>query len=87
MLRIIILLGLSLPLALLSQESSKPNIILIMADDLGAETLGSYGGESYQTPHLDQLAAEGMRFTHAYATPLCTTSRVQIMTGKYNIRN
>lgn len=58
-----------------------------MADDLGAETLGSYGGESYQTPHLDQLAAEGMRFTHAYATPLCTPSRVQIMTGKYNFRN
>ncbi|MEM7514079.1 MAG: sulfatase-like hydrolase/transferase [Bacteroidota bacterium] len=88
MLRIFIfLLGISLPLALLSQESSKPNIILIMADDLGAETLGCYGGESYQTPHLDQMAKEGMRFSHAYSTPLCTPSRVQIMTGKYNFRN
>ncbi|NNG11454.1 MAG: sulfatase-like hydrolase/transferase [Arenibacter sp.] len=65
----------------------KPNIILIMADDLGIETLGSYGGSSYRTPHLDQLAKGGMRFTHCYATPLCTPSRVQIMTGKYSFRN
>ena len=64
-----------------------PNIILIMADDLGMETLGCYGGESYNTPNLDLLAANGMRFDHAYSTPLCTPSRVQLMTGKYNFRN
>ncbi|MEZ4970598.1 MAG: sulfatase-like hydrolase/transferase [Flavobacteriaceae bacterium] len=64
-----------------------PNIILIMADDLGYETLGTYGGSSYLTPNLDQLAEEGMRFDHCYSTPLCTPSRVQLMTGKYNNRN
>lgn len=50
--------------------SSRPNIVLIMADDLGVEVLGSYGGTSYKTPMLDQLAREGVRFTHAYAQPL-----------------
>ena len=68
-------------------ETRRPNIILIMADDLGFETLGVYGGESYETPHLDRMAANGMRFEHTYSTPLCTPSRVQIMTGKYNHRN
>lgn len=58
-----------------------------MADDLGYETLGIYGGSSYKTPNLDQLANDGMRFDHCYSTPLCTPSRVQIMTGKYNFRN
>lgn len=67
-------------------KEKPPNIILIMADDLGFETIGSYGG-MYETPHLDKLASEGMRFSHAYSTPLCTPSRVQIMTGKYNFRN
>jgi arylsulfatase A-like enzyme len=69
------------------RETSRPNIILILADDLGVETLGAYGGLSYRTPQLDQLAASGMRFTHAYAQPLCTNTRVQLMTGKYNHRN
>ena len=71
-----------------AQIGNKPlNIILIMADDLGYETIGANGGESYQTPNLDRLAAAGARFEHCYAQPLCTPSRVQIMTGKYNIRN
>ena len=67
--------------------SDKPNIILILADDLGYECLGCYGGESYQTPVLDGLAQGGMRFDHAYALPLCTPTRLQLMTGKYNFRN
>ncbi len=66
---------------------SKPNIVLIMADDFGRECLQCYGGESYDTPHLDRLAAEGVQFNHCYSTPICTTSRVQLMTGKYNFRN
>ncbi|MDN5211363.1 sulfatase-like hydrolase/transferase [Fulvivirgaceae bacterium BMA12] len=70
-----------------SDSKKKPNIILIMADDLGYETLGTYGSEDYQTPNLDKLAAEGMRFENCYSTPLCTPSRVQLMTGKYNFRN
>jgi arylsulfatase A len=65
----------------------KPNIILIMADDVGYECLGSYGSASYSTPNLDRLAARGMRFEHCYSTPLCTPSRVEMMTGKYNFRN
>ena len=58
-----------------------------MADDLGIEGLGCYGASDYETPRLDQLAAEGLRFTHAYSQPLCTPTRLQIMTGKYNQRN
>ena len=63
------------------------NIILIMADDLGYETIGANGGSSYETPNLDRLAERGVRFEHCYSQPLCTPSRVQIMTGKYNARN
>jgi len=66
---------------------SKPNIILILADDLGYETINCNGGTSFQTPNIDKLASKGIRFTNAYATPLCTPSRVTIMTGKYNFRN
>ena len=64
-----------------------PNIILILADDLGYEVLGANGGTSYETPNLDALARGGMRFTRCYATPLCTPSRVQLLTGKYSFRN
>jgi len=76
-------------LASLAQRSpsDKPNIVLIMADDLGYECLGCYGSTSYQTPVLDELARTGMRFDHCYSQPLCTPSRVQIMTGQYNFRN
>lgn len=61
---------------------SPPNIILIMADDLGIRDF-----QSLPTPALDRMAEEGMSFTFAHATPLCTPSRVQIMTGVYNFRN
>ncbi|GIW98004.1 MAG: arylsulfatase [Pirellulaceae bacterium] len=70
-----------------ARAADRPNIILIMADDIGWEAIGCYGAEDYTTPHLDQMADDGMRFHHCYATPLCTPSRVQIMTGKYNFRN
>lgn len=68
-------------------QDRKPNIILIMADDLGVETINSYGGTSYSTPFIDAMAAEGAQFENAYAQPLCTPSRVQLMTGQYNVRN
>jgi arylsulfatase A len=58
-----------------------------MADDLGYECLGCYGSKSYKTPVLDELAATGVRFEHCYSQPLCTPSRVKIMTGKSNSRN
>ena len=65
---------------------AKPNIILIMADDFGYECVGANGGD-YKTPTLDQMAADGMRFEHCYVQPLCTPTRVQVMTGLYNVRN
>ncbi|MGB2561067.1 MAG: sulfatase-like hydrolase/transferase [Akkermansiaceae bacterium] len=71
----------------IAQAKEQPNIILIMADDLGYECIGANGGTSYQTPVLDGLAKTGMRFEHCYSQPLCTPSRVQIMTGIYNVRN
>jgi len=67
--------------------TNRPNIILILADDLGYETIGANGGSSYRTPQLDKLAATGMRFTHCFVQPLCTPTRVQLMTGRYNVRN
>lgn len=68
-------------------DGVQPNILLIMADDLGVECLGSYGGESYATPHLDRMAARGLRFTNAFATPLCSTTRVELMTGRSSQRD
>jgi len=66
---------------------NRPNIILIMADDLGYECIGANNGTSYKTPALDKLAKTGVTFGHCYSQPLCTPSRVQIMTGIYNVRN
>lgn len=68
-------------------EDRPPNVVLIMADDIGVEGLGCYGGQSYATPHLDALAAGGLRFNHAYSQPLCANTRLQLMTGLYNDRN
>ena len=73
--------------ALGATTRTKPNIVLIMADDIGYECLSSYGSADYATPRLDTLAAEGLRFTQAHSQPLCTPTRVQIMTGQYNVRN
>ncbi|MBI1900384.1 MAG: sulfatase-like hydrolase/transferase [Planctomycetia bacterium] len=67
--------------------ADRPNIIVILADDLGYECLGASGGTSYKTPQLDKLAAGGVRFEHCYAQPLCTPTRVQLLTGLYNQRN
>ena len=66
---------------------AKPNIIVIMADDMGFECMSANGWTEYKTPHLDNLAAGGIRFTHAHSQPICTPSRVQLMTGIYNNRN
>ena len=62
-------------------SARKPNIILIMADDLGAETLGCYGNTVNSTPRLDQMAREGARFENAFATPVCSPTRAMILTG------
>lgn len=65
----------------------KPNILLIIADDLGYTDLGAYGSSFYETPNLDQLARDGMVFTNAYAnSPVCSPSRASIQTGKYPVK-
>ena len=64
-------------------EDRPPNILLIMADDLGADCLPVYGNTIYSTPHLDRLAGEGAVFENAYATPVCSPTRSMIMTGLY----
>ena len=68
------------PVSLSAAE--KPNIILVMCDDMGFSDIGCYGGE-VQTPHLNRLAQEGMRFTQFYNNAKCTTTRASILTGLY----
>ena len=82
-----LLSALLLAASTLAVAADKPNLILIMADDFGYECVTANGGESYQTPHLDRLAAQGLRFEHCHVQPLCTPTRVQLMTGRYNVRN
>ncbi len=65
----------------------KQNIILIMADDFGYECIAANGGRSYNTPNFDAMAQNGVRFSQCFGQPVCTPSRVQIMTGKYNDKN
>jgi len=73
--------------ALAQSARGKPNILYIMADDLGYADLSCYGRRDYQTPVLDALAAEGMMFTHAYAnSAVCTATRVGLITGRYQYR-
>lgn len=68
-------------------EQPRPNVLLIVADDLGWTDLGCYGSTFYETPHLDRLANEGVRFTDAYAAcPVCSPTRAAIQTGKYPAR-
>lgn len=86
-----LILALSISGVLLAMDAfgveSRPNIVMIMADDFGFECVGANGGTSYKTPVLDQMAREGVRFEHCYSQPICTPSRVKLMTGMYNVRN
>src|SRR5688572_802912 len=67
--------------------SQRPNIVLIVADDLGYGELGCYGGRDVPMPHIDSLAKRGVRFTSAYVTaPFCAASRAALLTGRYQTR-
>jgi arylsulfatase A-like enzyme len=63
--------------------SAPPNILILFADDIGYEALGAYGGLDFKTPNLDRMAAEGVRFTRAHTSPVCTPSRVSLHTSLY----
>lgn len=79
---------LALLLALASpSQADPPNVVVILVDDLGWTDLGCFGSPFYETPHIDRLAAQGMRFTHAYsACTVCSPTRASLMTGKYPAR-
>ncbi|NQT27244.1 sulfatase-like hydrolase/transferase [candidate division KSB1 bacterium] len=81
-------LAFALPISLMSEKGSSrsPNIILMMADDLGWKELGCYGQEKIKTPHIDRLAREGMRFTQYYSgSAVCASSRCNLMTSKQSV--
>jgi arylsulfatase A len=67
--------------------AQRANVILIVADDFGYECVRANGGQSYATPHLDKLAKGGVRFTRCHVQPLCTPTRIMLMTGMSNVRN
>jgi arylsulfatase A len=67
--------------------SSQPNIVVILADDLGVECLSAYGGTSLKTPNIDRLAAQGMRFTRCFSNPYCSPSRASLLTGRYPFKH
>src|SRR4051812_16156583 len=70
-----------------SRVASRPNILFILADDMGWADLSCYGRPDYSTPNLDRLASQGARFTNAYAAaPVCTPTRVGFLTGRYPAR-
>ncbi|MBL7141467.1 MAG: sulfatase [Planctomycetes bacterium] len=69
-----------------AEERRKPNFLFVLADDLGWADLGCYGNAFIETPVIDRLAAEGMRFTDAYAAPVCSPTRSSIMTGQDTAR-
>jgi arylsulfatase A len=88
MLVVIAVIAISTVCASQAGDTNRPNIIIILADDLGWGDLGCYGHPSIHTPNLDRMAAEGMRFTDFYAAAeVCTPSRAALLTGRYAIRS
>ena len=75
-----------LPAAEAPAPSKKPNIIFILADDLGIGNVSCYGADHFKTPNIDKLAQSGIRFEHCYAAPLCGPSRALLLTGRYAYR-
>ncbi|MFA6946849.1 MAG: sulfatase-like hydrolase/transferase, partial [Pedobacter sp.] len=81
--RLIVVLSASIAIAqCVSAKSDKPNIIFFLIDDMGWKDLGCYGGNFIETPVADKLAADGIRFTNAYASPVCSPTRASLVTGQ-----
>jgi arylsulfatase A len=86
---LLLLIGIVLhprPVAAAPGGTTPPNIILILADDLGWTDLACYGSDLHETPNLDRLARQGVRFTQAYAMPICSPTRAAILAGKHAAR-
>jgi arylsulfatase A len=83
----ILLSGLSCVVSAAETPGTKPNVVFILADDLGVECLSAYGGTSHKTPNIDRLAKEGMRFTKSFSHPFCSPSRGSLLTGRYPFQN
>ncbi|MEZ6040605.1 MAG: sulfatase-like hydrolase/transferase [Planctomycetaceae bacterium] len=83
----LLLLWVLLSVDCMAFADDRPNILFILADDVGQEVLSCYGGQSYDTPHLDELARTGMKFRHAFSMPVCHPTRLTLMTGKYPFRH
>ena len=66
--------------------TARPNVVLIVADDLGYGDLGCFGCPDIPTPHIDSIAKAGVRFTQAYAYPTCSPTRAGLLTGRWPIR-
>ena len=64
----------------------RPNIVFILADDMGWSDPGCYGADLYETPNVDSLAADGVKFTDAYAMPVCSPTRAAFLTGRHAAR-
>ncbi len=73
--------------ALAAAAPARPNVLFFLVDDMGWMDCGVYGSKYYETPHIDRFAARAMRFTDAYAQPLCSPTRASLMTGKYPARH
>lgn len=69
------------------RAAERPNVILFLVDDMGWTDCGAYGSKYYETPHMDRFAQKAMRFTQAYAQPLCSPTRASLLTGQYSARH
>src|SRR5262245_37741201 len=70
-----------------SAGGRRPNVVMFLVDDMGWMDCGAYGSKYYETPNMDRFAGRAMRFTDAYAQPLCSPTRASLLTGKYSARH